>query len=126
MEDVVASSKQNRIFVSTKTLAAHDFHTMLRVVTKIDDFDLVDILRKLHDRKVTLTKSMTGLLGFAVVLYFATPAGQTAFSLNTPYIEIEVPRVMAVLLTSICWCFGILSYLSYWTCPAFVPLPVLV
>lgn len=99
--------------MSPKTLAVHDFRTMLRVIIKIEGFDLASILERLHQRKSALSKSIAGLFGFAIVLYFATPTSQTAFSLNTPYIEIEIPRVIAVLLTSVCWCFGIISLLNY-------------
>ena len=101
------------IFVSTKNLAAHEFHKLLRVIRKLDGFDVVEILDRLHQRKAALSKSMGTLLGTAVLLYFATPTSDTAFSINTPYLKIEIPRVMAVLLTSFCWCFGILSYISY-------------
>lgn len=105
-------TKRKRIFISTKMLAAHDFHKLLRVLKRMG-FDSIDILERLHQRKAALVKSMSGLLGFAVILYFATPSSETAFSLDTPYIEIEVPRVMVILLTSVCWCSGILAYVSY-------------
>jgi len=105
-------SKRGRIFVSLKTLAAHDFHGLLRVMKKIG-FDPIDVIERLHHQKSILVKSMSGLLGFAVILYFSTSSNPTTFSLDTPYIKIEVPRVMIIFLTSFCWCFGILAYLSY-------------
>ncbi len=105
-------NKRETVRVPAITFATHNFHKMLRVIARNKQFDFADILSGMYQRRVNLLKSMAALLSVSTVLYIAVHTMTTDLSVSAPFIRIELSRIFATFLISVCWFFGILNFVS--------------